>query len=91
MLKFSSKEELYCRIKPALRAKKQELNRCGYSHIQEVDVWNYLIETKWRKSHALMLSDVVNDVLQVENKKLDNYVKEKLTHRSIDSSNLEVI
>ena len=59
---FSSKEELYQRVSPALRAKVMELKRLGYPYIKEVDIWNYLIETKWCKGHDLMLSDIVNDI-----------------------------
>lgn len=87
---FSSKEELYQRVKPALRAKKQELKRCGYFYIKEVDIWNYLIKSRWQQSHSLMLSDVVDDILNVDNKKLDHYVKTNLSKQT-QPSNLEVI
>ena len=42
-IEFSSKEELYQRVKPALKAKTMELKRVGYSYIREIDIWNYLI------------------------------------------------
>ena len=45
---FTSKEELYNRVKPALCAKIAQLHRLGYTYVQEVDVWNYLIKTKWQ-------------------------------------------
>ena len=47
-LEFSSQEELYQRVQPALNAKLAELHRLGYPYIQIVDVWNYLIETNGR-------------------------------------------
>ena len=68
---FSSKEELYHRVGPALRSKVMELKRFGYSYIKETDVWNFLIETKWCKAHDLMLSDIVNDILKTNNEKID--------------------
>lgn len=76
---FSSQEELYQRVKPAINAKVVELHRLGFSYIVDVDVWNYLIETKWKKSRNLVLSDIVSDILHVDNKKLDEYLKGKLS------------
>ncbi len=92
---FSSKEELFKRVGPALRAKVCELQRLGYSYIQETDVWNYLIESKWCKSRNLMLSDIVNDILHTENEKIDNYLKDKISSikrtQYFDSEDLEVL
>lgn len=76
--KFSSKEELYRRIGPALRAKKAILDREGYTYVSEIDVWNYLIQEKWLKSQNLMLCDIVNDILKVDNELVDAYLKKKL-------------
>ena len=83
-LEFSSQEELYQRVQPALKAKLAELHRLGYPYIQIVDVWNYLIETKWKKSKDLTLSDIVSDILHVDNRRLDEYLKGSLakTRRS---------
>ena len=75
---FSSKEELFQRVKPALKAKINEFHRLGYKHVQDVDVWNYLIENVWCKSRDLMLSDIVNDILHVKISKIDDYIKEKM-------------
>lgn len=75
---FSSKEELYKRVGPALKAKKAELDRQGYSYIMEVDIWNYLIQEKWIKSRNLMLCDIVDDILRTDNKLIDSYLKRKL-------------
>lgn len=86
---ITSKEELYKRVKPALRAKKRELSRLGYYYIKETDIWNYLIQSKWLKSHDLMLSDVVDDILNSSNRKLDHYVKEHLAQKTTD--NIEVL
>ncbi|MBO5120634.1 MAG: hypothetical protein J6C28_02985 [Bacilli bacterium] len=88
---FSSKEELFQRVRPALKAKLNEFNRLGYSYVQEVDIWNYLIENVWSKSKDLMLSDIVNDILHLKIKKIDDYLKEKMnsTNRTqyFDSNN----
>ena len=92
---FSSKEELFQRVKPALKAKVNEFKRLGYKYVQEVDVWNYLIENKWCKSRNLMLSDIVNDILHTENEKIDNYLKGKISSikrtQYFDSEDLEIL
>ncbi len=76
---FSSKEELYQRVSPALRTKEVELHRLGYLYIKDKDIWNYLIETKWCKAKDLMLSDIVNDILHVNEKKIEEYLKSKMS------------
>ncbi len=74
---FNTKEELYIRVKPALNAKLQELRRLNFNNITEEDIWNYLSFSKWSKSHNLMLSDIVSDIIHVDNRKLDEYIKNK--------------
>ena len=90
---FSSKEELFQRVKPALNAKVGELHRFGYTYINQMDVWNYLIENKWMKSRDLMLSDIVNDILHTDNKKIDTYLKEKITDERSQyfENNIEIL
>lgn len=72
---FNTKEELYTRVKPALSAKLQEIRRLNYTNINEEDIWNYLSFEKWSKSHGLVLSDIVSDIIHVDIKKLNSYVE----------------
>ncbi|MCI8347577.1 MAG: hypothetical protein HFJ12_06520 [Bacilli bacterium] len=74
---FHTQKELYDRVKPALHAKLQELKRLNYNGIQELDIWRYLIEIKWKSSKNLMLSDIVSDIIHVDNHKLSTYIKSK--------------
>lgn len=76
---FSSLKELFERVRPALHAKETELHRLGYPYIKELDIWNYLIEEKWRKGKGLMLSDIVSDIMHTECKKIDAYLKGKIS------------
>lgn len=76
-IEFNSVLDLYNRVKPALRTKLKELKRENYDYIKEEDVWNYLIKTKWSNANGLVLCDVVDDILHIENKKIDNYFKEE--------------
>ena len=83
---FGSLEELYNRIKPALNAKKNALNKMGYSYIKVVDIWNALKNRKWSNSSDLKLYEMVDDILNTSSDFFDNYVKEKYnaTKRDID-------
>ena len=74
-LNFSSKEELYERVKPALRTKKSELDKLGFSYISLQDIWAYLAETKWKNGKDLMLSDIVDDILKVNNEEVNSNFK----------------
>jgi hypothetical protein len=75
-LEFSSLKDLYLRVDPALKAKKTELDRRGLSHISKQEVWEYLVETKWKKANGLMLSDIVDDILNTDCNLIDEYFKE---------------
>ena len=70
-LNFLSQKELFIRVQPALNSKKEEFKRLGYI-VEDTDIWNYLIKTKWKKGFNLSLSDIVEDILE-----LDYYELEK--------------
>ena len=74
-IKFNSLEELYNRLKPALRTKVIEMHRNGYDYIEESDVWNYLKETVFFET---LFAIKVSDILNIDNIKLDEYLKSKL-------------
>lgn len=77
-IEFDSVFDLYKRVKPALNSKIKEIKREKFDYIKEEDIWNYLIQNKWSKDEGLVLCDVVDDILHVDIKKLDKYVKEKM-------------
>jgi hypothetical protein len=74
---FNTKEELFNRVRPALNIKEKDLKKLGYSNITSLDIWNYLIESKWSKSRDLVLSDIVDDILNVDIGGLNQYLKNK--------------
>ena len=79
---ISSLTELYERLKPALISKKEEMKRLGYPYIKEEDIWNYLKETKWKKSVDLELYRMVSDIMNADNELVNDYLTEKLYSRS---------
>lgn len=78
---FTTLEQLYERLKPALRTKMREMRSLGYAYIREEDIWNYLKEVKWTNSKNLLLFEMVRDVLNVDNGSVDSYVRQKLNSR----------
>ncbi len=83
---FQTQQELYCRVRPALSSKAEEMRRLGYTFIKEEDVWNFLKESKWRQAEGLSLAQLVSDILNAENDPIQKYVLDRLKHveRKID-------
>ena len=81
-INFNSQEELYNRIKPALKTKKREMNRMGYPFIEEEDIWNYLKEIKWKNDKNLSLFQMVTDILNTEDITISQYLQQKLSKKS---------
>ncbi len=79
MNEFNSLRELYIKVRPALKLKKEELKKLGMSHIVEADIWNYLRTEKWIKTVDLSLSELVNDIIECDIDKLDFYTKKELS------------
>ncbi len=80
-IEFENAKELYDRLVPALKSKVAELKRDGYSYLSTDDVWNYLIENKWKNSTNLALCEMVSDIFSSDNALIDDYFKEKLNER----------
>lgn len=80
-LEFKTKEELLKRVEPALNAKESEFLRLGYYYIKKQDLINYLIENKWNNKSNLSLYDIVDDILKIDSKIIDRFLKNKLSRR----------
>ena len=76
---FSSQEELYDRVKPALKSRVKDLKRIGINYVQDVDVWNYLKNNVWGKKSNLTLGEMINDIMTVGNSELENYVHDLIS------------
>ena len=59
--------DLYKRVLPALNCKVRELEKVGYKNIKKEDIWNYLLKNKWETVKGLKLSDMVDDILNINN------------------------
>ena len=87
-IEFNNVKELYERLKPALSTKVTELKRNDLDYIKVEDVWNYLKETKWMSANNLLLYQMVDDILNLDNNEIDEYVKEQIRKKVI-KPNLE--
>lgn len=72
---FSSLQELYNRVKPALKSKCKDLKRIGVDFVVEADIWNYLKNNIWVHKHNLSLGEIVNDIMCVDNVEIIRYVE----------------
>lgn len=72
-MKFSTEEELYKRVLPALTSKVCELERKNIKDIKQKDIWQMLKQTRWMTAHDLMLSDIVSDIMNLNPLDIEAY------------------
>ncbi len=80
---FSSLEELYKRVRPALKSKVDELQKYGNLSISEYDLWKCLVINKWRCGTGLMLSDIVDDILNTSFDEISSYYMKMINDEEI--------
>ena len=87
-IEFNNVKELYERLIPALNTKVTELKRNDLDYIKIEDIWNYLKESKWIGANNLLLYQMVDDILNLDNNEIDEYVKQQI-RKKIIKPNLE--
>lgn len=75
-MEYQSLKELYDDLQYAFNVKLRLIGE-EYKHIKIIDIWDYLRINKWSKDKGLTISEMVNDIIDVDIKKVDEYVKEK--------------
>jgi len=88
-IKFNSLEDLYNRLKPALRSKIKELHSLDKVYINEIDIFEYLTDSKWENSNNLTLDQMVDDILYVDNNAIDEYVQKKIVKEKFNPKESE--
>lgn len=88
-IEFKDAKELYNRLRPALDTKVEELKRKDLDYIKKEDIWNYLKINKWEKADNLLLYQMVDDILNLDNYEIDEYVKNQIRKKVI-KPNLEL-
>ena len=70
-MEFTTQEELYIKVLPVFKVKQRLLSITKYKNITNKDIWIYLSQKKWKYSHNLTLSEVVNDIITIEVEKIN--------------------
>ena len=65
-MEFTSQQELYQKLQPVFNVKKRLIKNSEYKDITNKDIWQYLIETKWKTAQNLTISDIVNDIITLD-------------------------
>ncbi len=76
---FKTLKELYDRITPALKSEVSELRKYGYKEITESDIWNYWTDKKWKKSRALTLYEMVEDIFSSNGNEILDHMVSKIS------------
>ena len=77
-IEFKDLKELYNRSKPALYSKLKEIRRLNFNFVTMRDIWNYLVDNVWNNKVNLELHELINDILNADNYKINDYVMQKL-------------
>ena len=72
-MEYNSQKELYHSLLPVFKVKKRLLGITNYDDITDEDIWKYLAINKWKYSHDLTLSDIVNDIIMIDAEEIINY------------------
>lgn len=78
---FNSLLELKLRVKPALNSKVKELKLKGINYVGSDDIWEYLRTFKWNNASSLNLATIVDDILNTDYNKFNQYVLTKMSRK----------
>ncbi len=73
-MEYTNQLELYLKLIPAFNVKKRLINYTRHKHITNENIWHYLVETKWKISYNLTISDIVNDIITVDVDLINKYM-----------------
>ncbi len=65
-MEYNSQKELYIALLPVFNVKRRLSSITKYPNTKNSDIWQYLVDNKWRHSIGLTISDMVNDIIMVD-------------------------
>ena len=65
-MEYTSLKELYLNLLPVFNVKQRLISFSKYTGISNKDIWEYLTINKWKKSVGLTISDMINDIIIVD-------------------------
>lgn len=75
-MEYNNEKELFNDLKGAFKVKLKMI-KGKYDNISMLDIYNYLKLNKWRYDKNLTISEMVNDIIDVDIVKVDTYIKNK--------------
>lgn len=75
-MNFPTLRDLYNKLLPVLKTKVNEMNLRGIDYINERDIWEYQ-KNNWKNRINLEFSDMVNDILNTNDTKYEEYIKQR--------------
>lgn len=88
---IKTKSDLFKRVTPALNCKIRELERREKEYLKKEDIWNFLLKTKWEHVEGLELSEMVDDILNLDNDKLIKYLNAKKKYDNVVEMEIELL
>ena len=73
-MEYTSQEELYKALIPVFNVKKRLITIGRYQGITNEDIWTYLSDNIWKYDIGLTISDIVNDIINVDIKLVNDYI-----------------
>lgn len=72
-MEYSNQLELYRALIPVFNVKKRLLINDNYMDITNEDIWKYLSVNKWKYAYNLTISEMVNDIINIDAIKIINF------------------
>lgn len=77
-MEYNNQFELYKALVPVFNVKKRLLINANYNNITNEDIWKYLSVTKWKYTNNLTISEMVNDIINIDALKIINFKGEDI-------------
>lgn len=71
-MEYTSQKDLYLALIPVFNVKRRLMQFDNFK-ITNKQIWTYLTNNKWKNSHNLTLSEIVNDIINVDVEKIEGY------------------
>ena len=75
-MEYNSERELFEDLKGAFKVKLRMIEG-KYDNISMLDIYDYLKLNKWRYAKNLTISEIVNDIIDVDIAKVEDYIESR--------------
>lgn len=75
-MEYNSERELFEDLKGAFKVKLRMIEG-EYDNISMLDIYDYLKLNKWRYAKELTISEIVNDIIDVDIAKVEDFVESR--------------